>query len=181
MKDFILKYSKDSLLVSIVLIVLSLFLIFKPGLSINIVMMALGCILAFYGIVQTISYFSHIKEIELFNFQLVVGILCLLAGMVFIFNPSFINSILLLAIGVWVVIESITSLQLALNLKNANSSNSNWILLLILSIITFILGLLIVINPFQALETAVSICGGLLLVSELIKVFETVYMMRMIK
>ena len=50
MKDFILKYSKDSLLVSIVLIILSLFLIFKPGLSINIVMIALGCVLAFYGI-----------------------------------------------------------------------------------------------------------------------------------
>ena len=179
MKDFILKYSKDSLLVSIVLIVLSLFLIFKPGLSINIVMIALGCVLAFYGIVQTISYFSHSKEIEFFNFQLVVGILCLLAGIVFIFNPSFINSILLLVIGVWVVIESITSLQLALNLKNTGSTN--WLLILLLSILTFILGMIIVINPFQALEAAVSICGGLLLVSEVVKVFEIVYMMKMIK
>lgn len=179
MNEFIKKYSKDSLLVSVLLIILALFLIFKPGLSINIVMIALGMVLAFYGVVQTISYFSHIKEITFFNFQLVIGMISLLAGLVFIFNPSFINSILPLAIGVWIVIKSITSLQLALNIRNTGTNN--WITMLLLSIVTFILGIVIVINPFQAMETAVAICGGFLLVSELINVFETVYMMKMIK
>lgn len=179
MKDFMQKYSRDSLLVSIVLICLALFLIFKPGLSMNIVMITLGCVLAFFGITQTVSYFSNSKEIEFFNFQLVIGILCLLAGLVFIFNPSYISSILTLVIGVWVVIKSITSLQLALNIRNTGANN--WQIMLLLSIITFILGIIIVINPFQAMEATISICGGLLLVSELINVFETVYMMKMIK
>lgn len=179
MKEFMKKYSRNSLLVSIILICLALFLIFKPGLSINIVMISLGCVLAFYGITQTVSYFSSSKEIEFFNFQLVIGILCLLAGLVFIFNPTFINSILPLVIGVWVVIKSITSLQLALNIRNTGTNN--WQFMLLLSVVTFILGIVIVINPFQAMEAAVSICGGLLLVSELINIFETVYMMKMIK
>lgn len=179
MKDFIKKYSRNSILTSIILIILALFLIFKPGFSINLVMISLGCVLAFYGITQTVSYFSKSREIEFFNFQLVIGILCLLAGLVFIFNPTFINSILPLVIGVWIVIKSITSLQLALNIRNAETTN--WQLMLILSIVTFLLGIIIVINPFQALETAVSICGALLLTSELINIFETFYMMRMMK
>lgn len=179
MKDFIKNYSKNSLLVSVILIVLALFLIFKPGFSINLVMITLGLILAFYGITQTVSYFSHSKEIEFFNFQLVIGILCLLAGLVFIFNPTFINSILPLIIGVWIVIKSITSLQLALNIRNTGSKK--WQLMLLLSVITFIFGLIIVINPFQAMEAAVSICGAFLLASELINIFETVFMMKMLK
>lgn len=179
MKEFIKKYSRNSLLVSALLIILSLFLIFKPGFSINLVMISLGCVLSFYGITQTVSYFSNSKEIQFFNFQLVVGILCLLAGLVFIFNPTFINSILPLIIGVWIVIKSITSLQLALNIKNTGANN--WQPMLILSIATFIIGLVIVINPFQALEAAISICGGLLLVSELINIFETIYMMKLMK
>lgn len=179
MNEFIKKYSKDSLLVSAVLILVSFFLIFKPGFSINLVMIVLGVLLAFYGIVQTISYFSHIREIEFFNFQLAIGMLCLLTGLVFIFNPSFINSILPLAIGVWIVIKSITSLQLALNIRNTGASN--WSVMLLLSILTFILGIIIVINPFQAMEVAVSICGAFLLVSEIINIFETVYMMKLTK
>lgn len=179
MKDFIKKYSRSSLLVSAMLIVVALFLIFKPGFSINLVMITLGALLAFYGITQTVSYFSNSKEIQFFNFQLVIGILCLLAGLVFIFNPTFINSILPLIIGVWIVIKSVTSLQLALNIRH--SGTNNWQMMLILSILTFIFGLVIVINPFQALETAISICGGFLLASELINIFETLYMMKMMK
>ena len=71
MNEFIKKYSRDSLLVSVVLILLGLFLIFKPALSINVVMVALGLILAFYGVIQTVSYFSNSRQIEFFNFQLV--------------------------------------------------------------------------------------------------------------
>lgn len=179
MKDFIKKYSRNSILVSIILIVLALFLIFKPGFSINLVMITLGAILAFYGITQTVSYFSNSRDIQFFNFKLVIGILCLLTGLVFIFNPTFINSILPLIIGVWIVIKSVTSLQLALNIRNSGSNN--WQMMLILSIITFIIGLIIVINPFQALETAISICGGFLLISEIINIFETFYMMKMMK
>ena len=54
-------------------------------------------------------------------------------------------------------------------------------MMLLLSVLTFILGIVIVINPFQAMEAVVSICGGFLLVSEIINIFETVYMMRMMK
>lgn len=180
MNEFIKKYSRDSLLISVVLILLGLFLVFKPGLSINIVMVALGLVLAFYGVIQTVSYFSISKQIEFLNFQLVIGILSLLAGLVCIFNPSFINSILPLAIGVWIVIKSVTSLQLAFNIKNASSDN-NWLVMLLLSIVTFILGIVVVINPFVAAEVAVSICGAFLIVSELINIFETVYMMKITK
>ena len=88
MNEFIKKYSRDSLLVSVVLILLGLFLIFKPALSINVVMVALGLILAFYGVIQTVSYFSNSRQIEFFNFQLVIGLVSLLAGLVCIFRPK---------------------------------------------------------------------------------------------
>ena len=180
MNEFIKKYSRDSLLVSVVLILLGLFLIFKPALSINVVMVALGLILAFYGVIQTVSYFSNSRQIEFFNFQLVIGLVSLLAGLVCIFNPSFINSILPLAIGVWIVLKSITTVQLAFNIKNTGTDNS-WLAMLTLAIVTFILGIIVVMNPFEAAAAAVSICGAMLVISELINVFETVYMMKMVK
>ena len=61
MKDFVKTYSKNSILTSILLIVLALSLIFKPSASLNFLMIVIGIVLAINGAYHTISYFRSSK------------------------------------------------------------------------------------------------------------------------
>lgn len=177
MADFIKKYGRNSILISVLLIILSLFLIFSPTTSLNVIMIAIGVILAVNGIFHSIAYFSGPKELKMFSFELTEGVLSLIIGIIFIFNPSIINTFLSLIIGAWIILKSITSIQLSLNIRE---STSNWILMLVVSIVTLFLGIIMLFNPF-ATNILVTACGIMLLIFETINIVETISMMRFVK
>ena len=177
MADFIKKYGRNSILISVLLIILSLFLIFSPTTSLNVIMIAIGVILAVNGIFHSIAYFSGPKELKMFSFELTEGVLSLIIGIIFIFNPSIINTFLSLIIGAWIILKSITSIQLSLNIRE---STSNWILMLVVSIVTLFLGIIMLFNPFAA-NILVTACGIMLLIFETINIVETISMIRFVK
>lgn len=177
MSDYINKYSKNSMLISIILIILSLFLIISPTTSLNIFVIGIGVVLAVNGVFHTLSYFSSPKELKMFSFELAIGIICLLAGLVFIFNPSVINTFLSFIVGAWIILNSITSIQLALNMK---ASTDKWIVSFVLAVFTFILGIVMIFNPFGA-SALVMACGIVLLISELANIFEVMTMRKYVK
>ena len=169
MNDFITKYSRNSIIISVLIIVFSLFLIFSPTVSITIIVVIIGIILAANGIMHILTYFSSPKELKMFSFELAIGVILLLVGLVFIFKPEIINSFLAFIIGTWVILKSITSIQLALNMKN---STDKWHIPLILAIFTFIIGIVMLFNPFATSSILVSACGTVLLLSEIANIIE---------
>lgn len=176
MDSFIKKYSKSTLAVSILLVILALFLIFKPAESLNFIVILLGGILTLSGIIHTISYFYTPSEFKTFSFELVEGIINIVIGLVFILKPELISGILPFIIGAWVVIEGIVRFQLSLNIKDIE--NSNWFILLLVSVLTISLGLIIIVNPFGAKITITALCGIFLLISEIINIIESIYMIK---
>lgn len=170
MENYIKKYAKNSLLISLLLIAFSFFLIFKPVQSITIIMSILGLIIIAIGIVKMISYFTAHKEYRLYNFDLVQGIICIIAGGVIIFKPTIIFTFLQFIVGIWMIIQSIVKIQISLNLRTLSSKY--WIATLILSILTLILGLVILFNPFATTIALTTICGIMLLISEISTMFE---------
>ncbi len=179
MIDYIKKYTKGSIILSVSLIILSFFLIFKPDISLQVLFICLGCFLLILGIMHTISYFSSPKEFKAFSFELVEGIIYIILGFVLIFNPNIIKSFLPIIIGCWIIINSIIKFQLAFNLKS--SDNPSWPIMLLLSFITLILGIIMIINPFKTLSYLTTICGIILLISELINIFEAISVMKFLK
>ena len=176
---FIRKYNANTLIVSVLLIILSLFLIVKPIESLNFVMILLGCITLLDGIIHVVSYFVSSKEVRAFSFELIQGILGIMLGCVFIFNPQVIVSFLPFIIGAWIVIEGIIKLQFAFNMRENESGN--WIILLILSILTIIFGFVIVYNPFGTAIAITSLAGILLLINEVINIVESIYVIAKFK
>lgn len=177
MEIYIKRYKKNSLLVSILLIILSLFLIFKPAFSLNFIVIILGSIILINGIIRIISYFSNSKEISGFDIKLIQGIIYITAGLLFIFKPTIVNSFLPFIVGTWIIIESVIKLQMITNLRNVSSINP--LPILIMSIITFILGIVIILNPFSTAVAITTICGIFLLVSEIINIIESVFMLKL--
>ena len=179
MIDYMKRYAKGSIVLSICLIVLSCFLIFKPDISLSVLFICLGCFLLVVGIMHTISYFSSPKEFKAFSFELVEGIVYIILGFVLIFNPNIVKAFLPIIIGCWMIINSIVRFQLAFNLKSSDSPS--WKIVLLFSFLTLILGIVMVINPFASMSALTMICGVMLLVSELINIFESISMIKFLK
>ena len=76
----------------------------------------------------------------------------------------------MMLIGMWIILSSAIKFQFALKVKD--SSNSNWIIILTLSIITFILGLLMIINPIGSMITITTFGGVVLFITEIINIIE---------
>ena len=177
MKDFIKNYSRNSILISALLIILSIFLIFTPSISLKVIVIAIGVIIAANGVLHTASYFSTPQDLKMFSFELAMGIISLIVGLVFIFNPDIVNTFISFIIGAWIILKSITSLQLAFNMK---SSTDKWLITLILSIFTLILGIVMLFNPFAS-NILVSACGIVLLVCEIANIIEIITIKKYVK
>ena len=177
MEDYIKRYSKYTVLLSLVLIIMSIFLIAKPEEFLNTIMILIGILLIVSGIIQIISYFSSPKELKAFSLKLLLGFISIILGIIVIVNTSLINTILTGIIGAWIIIQSIIKLQIAINLKEM--ANNNWKAVVILSILTLILGIIIIFNPFGAIIAIGRISGITLLVSECINLFESIFMLKL--
>lgn len=162
-----------------VLLILSLFLIINPSESIRFILIAFGCLLVVNGIMHLIAYFSIKNEYRYFSFELVQAIVCVVFGFVFIINTTAIASFLPFIIAIWVILESIIRLQISLNLRDL--PNSKWIMMLLLSIFTLSLGIVILFNPFKTAEVVTMVCGIILLMTEVINIFESITFMLKVK
>ena len=179
LQEYMKRYAKGSIILSICFVILSLFLIFKPDTSLNVVFIFLGIFLVILGIIHTVSYFSSTKETKTFSFELIEGLICIILGMVIVFNPSMIKAFLPIMVGCWIITNSVLKIQFGFNLKSAD--NPSWKIILISSILNLIFGIVMVFNPFATMAALTIICGIMLLVSELINIFESITMIRFLK
>lgn len=179
MQEFIKKYSKNTLVISILLLILSIFLMLKPLSSINVIVRLFASIIAIDGIIHIVSYFKTPQELKILSFEFLEGIVEIIGGGLTIFFPQWISAMFPIIIGMWIILSSVIKFQLALNLKNVEGSN--WLMLLILSIITTILGVLIVFNPIISTITITAICGIILFATELINVIEYIFILVKLK
>lgn len=170
---FIRKYSANTLIVSVLLLILSLFLIVKPVASLNFIMILLGCITLLDGIIHVVSYFVSFKELRTYSFELIQGILGILLGFAFMFNPQVIVSFLPFIIGAWIVVEGTIRLQFAFNMRG--NETGNWLILLILSILTIVFGFVVLFNPFGTAIAITSLAGILLFINEVVNILESIY------
>lgn len=179
MQEFIKKYSKNTLLISVLLLILSIFLMLKPLSSINVIVRLFAGIIVIDGIIHIVSYFKTPREFKIFSFEFLEGIVEIIAGGFTLFFPQWISTIFPIIIGVWIILSSIIKFQLALNLKNVE--RSNWLMLLLLSIITMVLGIIIIFNPIISTITITAISGIILFTSELINIVEYIFILVKLK
>lgn len=148
---------KYDLLTSIILLVLGILLLFIPGDIVTTVIKIFGIVIVIVGVLSIINSSKNKTN----STDLVYGILITILGIVFISNPQVIASIIPFILGVWIIIKSLFRLQFVSTIK---STNGDYIKLLVINLITLILGIVLVFNPFKGAETLVRIIGIFLIV-----------------
>ncbi len=153
---------RSSLITSIVLIVIGVFLIVKPEEILSLISIIIGIGLVVMGIFGVVNFIKDIQDNNPMSLDLIYGALCLIVGSVLITNTKIVGSILPIVLGIWMVINSIIKAQYATILKEDN--NREWQLTLIISILTLVCGILFIFNPFKGAAVLTQIIGTILVI-----------------
>ena len=135
------KFLNSSIVISGLMFLIGLILIIYPEMSFDTLTYVLSAMLIINGL-----YFIIEKESSiLFSGFLMLGVIELLLGIVVILNPNIIKTLLPIVFGIIMVTKS--TLDLRISMLLSKNGYDNWLLMLILSIISIICGLIIILNP----------------------------------
>ena len=160
------------------MLILGVFLTIKPITSTLVAVYLLSIFILIDGIAHIVSYFKTSKEDNFLNFEFTEGILSILSGILMIICAKYLVTFLPILIGIWIIMKSIIKMQISLNIRAVEQSN--WILALIFSIISLVLGIFILFNPRYGYLT-ISLIGILLVVDGILNIIESAYTLYKLK
>lgn len=174
-RNYLKNYEKYSILTSILLMILGIFLIVKPIKSVETFIILFAIIMITSGILSFISYFVITKEERLVSFDLIIGLITIITGIfLYVYRLELLN-VFPTILGIWIIFTNLVKMQLSINLSVIEKSS--WILLLIINILMIIFGILLIVNPFGSLMALTELAGMFLLVTETINLLESIYVL----
>lgn len=172
-KDYVKKYECCSIVVSALMICLSLFLMFKPLESLELFTVIFSIIILLSGLGYLVSYFTVSKESRLFSIDLLMGLVTIISGIMLLIYKKDVINIFPVILGMWIIISNLFKLQLSINLSLF--FDNSYLTFILIAILMIIFGLILIINPFASFMTITVTAGILLLVTEVINLIESIY------
>lgn len=114
-----------------------------------------------------------------FQFDLALGLLCLLLGLILLCNPVGFTTFVHFLIGIVVLTDSMFKLQTALDAKRFGISN--WWVIGLTSLLTGTCGVLLVLNPFGGAKLIMRLIGITALLEGVLNLLVAVYAVKIQK
>ena len=173
MEKYIKKVERQSVCISILLIILGIFMICRPAITMGALVAAFGYILIVDGIIHVISYFSIDNIDRVFNYELAQATIDIIMGFVLICNTSSFMLVLPICIGIWIIVDGIMKAQIALNIRGI----TNWGIMFIMSLVSIALGFAIIFNPGSSMDVIVKLCGCVLILVQIFSLYDSFYIL----
>ena len=138
-------------------------LISHPGVTGIIICRAAGILALLFGGFRAFTALRARGAGWLFQLDLVVGVLLLAFGIFSLAQPQVVLSILPVVLGVYLMMECVGKVQRAFWLKQAGYIR--WWTVLAMGLLAAGLGVLLIVNPFGAVETMLMFLGASLAVN----------------
>ena len=172
MEKLMQKFFRSSLVTSIVLMILGVLLILQSEVTIITISYIIGTLLIALGAIAIIKFVKNVNGITREDLDIVYGTVTIILGVIVIYNPEAIASIIPIIIGRGIVISSATKLQYAIELKE--NLSSQWKTTMIISIISAICGVILICNPFKGAVVIMQIIGGFIIVYSILDIISTI-------
>lgn len=167
------KEMKVEMIVSIILyVVIGMILIIWPGTTAKIVNYMLSVAFAAGGVYNLGMYFKKDVVRGAKSFDLSAGIVLLAIALFLALNPKFVVSILPVVLGSVLFISGAIKFQNAVDV--ARTGYKRWPFIMLLSLVTIVIAVVILINPFDTGKVLMVIIGVALVysgLSDLVAVF----------
>lgn len=149
------------LVISAALCILGVLLIAYPAISAKALCYILGGVLAVYGIIKMVGYFSKDLYRLAFQYDLASGALITALGVIMLVIPDGVISVTHTVIGILILADGLFKIQIAIDAKRFGVSR--WWLIAAAAILTGVVGLLLILHPFAGAAAAMILMGvGLL-------------------
>ncbi len=154
----ILKRIKTNVMVSaFICMTLGIILVVWPGLSVKVVCMAIGVVLVINGISRLMNFIFGRDGSVFSQMNLIMGIIITVIGGWILFQPGTIIAMIPILVGIIIVIHGINNLQQTMSL--CQSRYDKWWVALLLALVTIGFGVLLIFNPFAAVDTLIRFIG----------------------
>lgn len=172
METLMKKFFRSSLISSITLLIIGILLILQSEITIITISYIIGTLLIALGAIAIIKFIKNINNIAREDLDIVYGTVTIILGVIVIYNPEAIASIIPIIIGIGIIISSATKLQYAIELKD--NLNGQWKTTLIFSIVSAICGVVLICNPFKGAVIIMQIIGGVIVAYSILDIISTI-------
>lgn len=161
------KIFNASVITSVIILVLGIFLFIQPDTIIHMISIILGGIILIPGITSLMDYFKNKYQPSLIS-----GVITMIIGMILIVNTKLVASILPFILGIYFIVNGINRLQYALQLKKQGIHYSTS---LVFSILIIICGILFIINPFEGALVITKVMGIFMIIYAVLDLSNTIF------
>ena len=133
---------------SICLTLVGLIFLVYPDVSVTLIGIIFGLLITILGEVLIYTYLKR-REIPLFRFNLIYGILGVILGILTIISPFTFTQVITIFIGIWILYMAVIKIDFAIRLKLLEERS--WLFLLVSALLEIFMSILIFINPFSNL------------------------------
>ena len=160
---------------NLVAAIIALILIFSPATIVSTLGIVVGILLLAWG---AFMLFLESRSSLLFRSfgGLFIGVISIALGVALLSNPTSLSVILLFSVGIWVILSSLYNLRLAFTLKHAD--RPNWFKVAVFAVLDLVIGVLVVMNPFESVLSITVFIGFALLFHSLLSIIDVLFLRR---
>ena len=160
MRDIFRRVRVNVLLTAILTVIIGIILIVSPGTAVRTVFTLLGWILIISGVMSLLTAILSGNQ-PVAQGDLVLGLIQLVAGIVVLMKPGFLMSLCGIVIGFVMVIHGVHGIQGA---REGRALGYEYKIPLAVGIVTLVLGVIVMINPFATTLTLLRWAGIFLVI-----------------
>lgn len=172
MIEFLKNVKKDMMLVTVFQLLAGILLLIFSDSVVRLVSYICAAVLLVYGIMHAMTYFRQEAGAS-GPYDLVKGIIGTAAGVILFVKPGILSGILFTILAIVIILDSVTKLQDALDLRKLNYQN--WWIMLLLAIVMAVMGLVVLFNPFGTASMLVSFVGIVLVLNAAVDLWDIFY------
>lgn len=174
-KELLKKSGWMAIVESLIFVILGIILVWQKDIIMSVIAYVLGSVFIILGIIKVINYVQAKGKNDLYNYELVYGLMAVIIGIVIMVYSAQITKAFGIIIGIWIVYSSIIRASSALKLKTLN--NNIWIYSLIIAIIMLICGLVVIFNMGAIIE----VIGSIMIVYAILDIIENLIFINNVK
>lgn len=172
MRDLTKRIFWVSIASTLVMLLFGILLFIFPETVIKSVAIAMGVIFIMIGVIPIINYFRFRATGFTTTFSFLLGIFCIVAGLILLMNENILGTIIPILTGVWMIINSINRISISMDLRD--DKIPFWVITFIYAILTLVAGVLLILDPVNGGKLVTKTIGIIICVYSTLDVIDLI-------
>ena len=150
-----------------------------PDISITMIGISMGIAMSVFGIVKLVGYFSRDLFRLAFQFDLELGILLLVLGLIVLIRPDDLMTFICIALGISILTDGLFKVQIALDSKRFGIKS--WWVILALAVVAGTIGVFLIFRSAKSAQFLTVLLGVSILAEGILNLYTVISTVLIIK